>query len=117
MEPIHHPTRISGSTCTLAGTSAGHPLRVYRRAGRGILSPVTTTTLDQLDLDQNVAMRRYTNFDDMKADEYQCWQSRPAHERLDALEEMIQTAYEVKGWELEPDVPRLQRLFVRLPCP
>jgi hypothetical protein len=48
-------------------------------------------------------MRRYTHFDDMKADEYRYWQSRPAHERLDALEEMIQTAYAVKGWELEPD--------------
>jgi hypothetical protein len=29
----------------------------------------------------------------MKADEYRYWQNRPAHERLDALEEMILTAY------------------------
>jgi hypothetical protein len=44
----------------------------------------------------------------MKADEYCYWQSRPAHERLDAVEEMIQTAYELKGWKIEPDVPRLE---------
>ena|SRR6185312_4795593 len=62
-------------------------------------------------------VRKYTSFDDMKADEYRYWQSRPAYERLDAVDEMIQTAYELKGWEIEPDVPRLQRPFVRLPCP
>jgi hypothetical protein len=48
----------------------------------------------------------------MKADEYRYWQSRPVHERLDAIEEMIQTAYALKGWEIEPDVPRLQRPFM-----
>ena len=58
-----------------------------------------------------------TDFDEMKADEYRYWQSRPAHERLDAVEEMIETAYALKGWEIEPDVPRLQRPFVRLPVP
>jgi len=62
-------------------------------------------------------IRKYTGFDEMKADEYRYWQSRPAHERLDAVEEMIETAYALKGWEIEPDVPRLQRPFVRLPCP
>ena len=62
-------------------------------------------------------IRKYTSFDEMKADEYRYWQSRPAHERIDAVEEMIETAYALKGWELEPDVPRLQRPFVRLPCP
>ena len=62
-------------------------------------------------------IRRHTNFDQMKADEYRYWQSRPAWERLDAVEEMIRTAWELKGWEMEPDVPRLQRPFVRLPCP
>jgi hypothetical protein len=62
-------------------------------------------------------IHKYTDFDEMKADEYRYWQSRPAHERLDAVEEMIETAYALKGWEIEPDVPRLQRPFVRLPCP
>lgn len=31
--------------------------------------------------------------------------------RMDAVEEMIQTAYALKGWEIEPDVPRLQDLL------
>jgi hypothetical protein len=65
----------------------------------------------------DTTVRRYTDFDEMKADEYRYWQSRPAYERLDAVEEMIETAYALKGWEIEPDVPRLQRPFVRLPCP
>ena len=62
-------------------------------------------------------MLKYASFQEMKADEYRYWQSRPVHERMDAVEEMIETAYALKGWEMEPDVPRLQRPFVRLPCP
>ena len=62
-------------------------------------------------------LRKYTSFDEMKADEYRYWQSRPVHERMDAVEEMIQIAYALKGWEIEPDVPRIQRPFVRLSCP
>jgi hypothetical protein len=59
-------------------------------------------------------IRRYRSFEEMKADEYRYWQSRPVCERLDAAEEMIETAYALKGWEVEPDVPRLQRPLVRL---
>ena len=62
-------------------------------------------------------VRRYMNVDEMKADEYRYWQSRPAHERFDAVEEMIKTACAIKGWKLEPDAPALQRSFVRLSCP
>jgi hypothetical protein len=62
-------------------------------------------------------IRKYTSLDEMKADEYRYWQSRPVQERMDAIEEMMYTAYELKGWEMEPDVPRPQRPFVRLPCP
>jgi len=62
-------------------------------------------------------VRKYRDFDEMKADEYRYWQSRPVDERMDAVEAMIQTAYALKGWNLEQDVPRLQRPFVRLPCP
>ena len=64
-----------------------------------------------------MTVRRYTSFDDIKADEYRYWQSRPAYERLDAVVEMIEAAYALKGWEMEPDVPRLQRPFVRLRVP
>jgi hypothetical protein len=60
-------------------------------------------------MDDAPIIRKYTSFDEMKADEYRYWQSRPAHERLDAVEEMIKTAYAIQGWEIEPDVPRLQR--------
>ena len=65
----------------------------------------------------DLTIRKYTSFDEMKADEYRYWQSRPVHERMDAVEEMIRDAYALKGWEIQPDVPRLQRPFVRLPCP
>jgi hypothetical protein len=61
--------------------------------------------------------RHYTDFDEIKADEYRYWQGRPALERLDAVEEMIETAYALKGWEIEPDVAILQTPFVRLPVP
>jgi hypothetical protein len=64
-----------------------------------------------------MTLKRYTSFEEMKADEYRYWQSLLAEERLDALDEMIEMAYALKGWEIEADVPRLQRPFVRLPCP
>ena len=60
---------------------------------------------------------KYTSFDEMKADEYRYWQSRPVHQRIDAVEERIGIAYDLKGREMEPDVSRLQRPFVRLPVP
>jgi hypothetical protein len=30
------------------------------------------------------------------------------HQRMDAVEEMIRAAYEIKGREMEPEVPRLE---------
>ena len=62
-------------------------------------------------------LRKYNSFDEMKAGEYRFWQSRPVHERMDAVEEMIQTDFALKGWEIEPDIPRIQRPFVRIPRP
>jgi len=62
-------------------------------------------------------LRRYTGFEEMKADEYRYWQGRPAHERLDEVEKMVEAAYALKGWEWRPDVPRSQRPLVRIPCP
>ncbi len=32
--------------------------------------------------DAPITIRKYTDFDEIKADEYRYWQSRPAHERL-----------------------------------
>jgi hypothetical protein len=56
-------------------------------------------------------IRKYTNFEEMKADEYRYWQSRPVHERLAAVSELSQEQYAMKGEA--PDPPRLQRTLVR----
>ncbi len=61
--------------------------------------------------------RRYTRCDDTKSDEFRYFQSQPVHERFDAVEKMLQAAYAIKGWKLDPDVPRLQRPFIRIQCP
>mgnify|MGYP001544277185 FL=1 len=53
----------------------------------------------------------------MKLDEYRYWQSRPAYERFEAVEEILRAADAIRGLELKPDVPRLQRSFVRVQCP
>ena len=60
-------------------------------------------------------IRKYTSHKEMKADEYRYWQSRPVHERMDAVSEFSLAAYAMKG--LAPDVPRLQGPLVRLPRP
>ena len=62
-------------------------------------------------------LRKYTSFDEMKADEYRYWQSRPAHERMDAVEELNRAAYALKGMEPEPDVPRSQWPVLRFSRP
>ena len=60
-------------------------------------------------------IRVYTSLDEMKADEYRYWQSRPAHERMDAVKEITLAAYQMK--ETAPDVRRLQRTLVHLQRP
>lgn len=57
-------------------------------------------------------IRRYSSFDEMKADEYRYWQSRPVYERVEAVSELTQEQYAMKGEA--PDVPRFQRTLVRL---
>ena len=49
--------------------------------------------------------------DEIKVQEYRYWQSRPIHERTDAVSELTQAMYAMKG--ASPDVPRLQRTLVR----
>ncbi len=58
-------------------------------------------------------IRKYTSYREMKADEYRYWQSRPVHERMDAVSEITIAAYALKG--MAPDVPRLQGPVVLLP--
>src|ERR1700683_4901465 len=88
----------------------------HARLKAAFFAPASMLEKERMD-NTPITVRKYTNFDDIKADEYRYWQSRPAHERLDAVDEMIETAYALKGWKIEPDVPRLQRRFVRLPVP
>ncbi len=55
-------------------------------------------------------IRKYTDFEEMKADEYRYWQSRPVYERVAAVSELTREGYAMKGEA--PDVPRLQRTLV-----
>jgi hypothetical protein len=61
------------------------------------------------------SIRKYTSLDEMKADEYRYWQSRPVHERMDAVSELTLAMYAMKG--AAPGVPRLQRTLVRVQRP
>ncbi len=54
-------------------------------------------------------IRRTTDFDQIKADEYAYWQSRPAHARLSAASRLTAEAYATKGIH----VSRLQRSLIR----
>jgi len=60
-------------------------------------------------------VRAFTSLDEMKAEEYRYWQSRPVHERMDAVAEITLAAYASKG--AAPDAPRLQRTLVQLERP
>jgi hypothetical protein len=60
-------------------------------------------------------IRVYDSLDEMKAEEYRYWQSRPVHERMDAVAEITLTVYAMKGEVV--DVPRLQRTVVCLQRP
>jgi hypothetical protein len=55
-------------------------------------------------------IRKYTSFDEMKADEYRYWQSRPVHERVRAVSELTEEGYRMKG--MGPDAFRLRRTLV-----
>lgn len=56
-------------------------------------------------------IRRYTDFDEIKADEYRYWQSRPIYERVAAVSELTQEHYALRGED--SNVSRLQRTLVR----
>ena len=56
-------------------------------------------------------IRKYASFDEMKADEYRYWQSRPVWERVRAVSELSQEQYAMKG--TGADAFRLQRTLVR----
>ena len=56
-------------------------------------------------------IRKYASLDEMKADEYRYWQSRPVHERVAAVSELTEEGHRMKGER--PDAFRLQRTLVR----
>jgi hypothetical protein len=61
-------------------------------------------------------VRKYTDFDEIKADEYRYWQSRPAWERFEAAMELSIMGYRMKHGGGDP--PPLDRTdFRRLPFP
>lgn len=60
-------------------------------------------------------IRKYDSLEEMKADEYRYWQSRPVHERMDAVSELTLAMYAMKG--AAADVPRLQRTLARVQRP
>lgn len=59
--------------------------------------------------------RKFKSHRELKADEYRYWQSRPAHERINAVSELTTAAYELKG--IAPDVSRFQGPAIRIPRP
>lgn len=63
-------------------------------------------------------IRKYTSLadlDEIKAEEYRYWQSRPLHERMDAVAGLTREQYQMKG--VPPDAFRLQRTLVRFERP
>jgi hypothetical protein len=58
------------------------------------------------------SIRKYASFDEMKADEYRYWRSRPVYERTDAVSELTQEHCAMKGEA--SDVPSPQRTLVRI---
>ena len=75
--------------------------------------PIDTTTVEfRARAEQRRAtysIRRYSDLDHIKADEYAYWQSPPTHLRLAAAAELTSEAYAMKGIH----VSRLQRSLVR----
>jgi hypothetical protein len=67
----------------------------------------------QTSMDKSV--RVYDSREEMKADEYRYWQSRPVHERMSAVAELTLSAYAMK--EPPQDVRRLQKTLVCLQRP
>jgi hypothetical protein len=60
-------------------------------------------------------IRKYTDLDDMKAEEYREWQELSAQARMDAVAEITLAGYQMKG--PTSDVRRLQRTLVHLQRP
>jgi hypothetical protein len=76
------------------------------------MRPLQKQRLDATTKPVDKTVRIYAGHKEMKADEYRYWQSRPVHERMDAVVEITLAIYAMKG--AAADVPRLQRSLVRV---
>jgi hypothetical protein len=56
----------------------------------------------------DITPRTYSSFAEMKADEYRYWQSRPVHERMQAVAELRLSLYKMKFGTKH--APRFQRV-------
>jgi hypothetical protein len=63
----------------------------------------------------DMGVRVFQSPKEMKAEEYRYWQSRPVHERMQAVAELTLSAYKLK--EQAIDVRRFQRTLVCLQRP
>jgi hypothetical protein len=63
----------------------------------------------------DTSIRIYGSHEEMKADEYRYWQSRPVHERMNAVVELTLSVYALK--DPARDVRRLQKTIVCLQRP
>jgi len=62
-------------------------------------------------------IRKYTSFDEMKADEYREWQELPDYERWNTTAELSLALYQAKEPTPHDVRPRLQRTLVHLKRP
>jgi hypothetical protein len=60
-------------------------------------------------------IRKFERLEDMKDEEYQYWQGRPARERIAAVSELTTEAYRLKDPAI--NVSRLQRTLVAVQRP
>lgn len=58
------------------------------------------------------SIRKFTSFDEAKADEYRYWQSRPVHERMEEVSRLSSAMYAMKSEGT--DAPRLDKNLVRI---
>jgi hypothetical protein len=65
-----------------------------------------------MDRISRISIRRFPSVESMKADEYEYWRGRPAHERMDAVIEITAEAYGLE--DAAASASRLQRTLVHL---
>ena len=68
-----------------------------------------------MDRKSRFPIRKFERLEDMKDEEYQYWQGRPARERMAAVSEITTEAYRLKDPAI--NVSRLQRTLVAVQRP